>query len=207
MASTLTNDPPDGNQGAAALFTAQRLLTDENLAYFYTDLLINSPTTIKRAMARQNIVKSTAYKYANELAELGIAEELEQFEDGAALWRVDPIVGTWTTGEAELVVSPTVIAVYGAAKIDEDIGYFLERYGRGRLLRAIIETTTYLEGNHTRRGIASSLAVPSAAGIAVSQAIEAVIGIVGQHDPAWTDIADGIHQRTIAEAPYTISSE
>lgn len=207
MFGTLTNDASDSDQGAAALFISQKLLTDENLAYFYTDLLINSPTTIKQAMARQNIVKSTAYKYANELAELGIAEELEQLEDGAALWRAAPIVGTWMTGETELVVSPTVIAVYGAAKVDEDIGYFLERYGRGGLLRAIVETTTYLKGNHTRRGIANSLDVPSAAGIAVSQAIEAVIGIVSQHDPAYPDIAEGINHRMIADAPYTISSE
>ncbi|WP_458210621.1 DUF7437 domain-containing protein [Haladaptatus sp. NG-SE-30] len=207
MSGTIKNGSPDGNQGAATFFVAQKLLSDPNLAYFYTDLLINSPTTIKQAMARQNIVKSTAYKYANELAELGIAEELDQLEDGAALWQADSIAGTWETGDTELIVSPTVIAVYGAAKVDDDIKYFSERYGNERLLRAIDETLKYLNGNHTRRGVASSLQVSSAAGIAISQAIEAVIGVVSRYDPELTDFSEEIHQRTIVDAPYTISRD
>lgn len=51
-----------------------------DLARFYTDLLINPPTTVTAARERQGFSKSTAYKYANTLAELGIAKELDEYE-------------------------------------------------------------------------------------------------------------------------------
>lgn len=192
--------------GVSMFFAVQRLLTDADLAYFYTDLLLNSPTTVKQAMDRHGIVKSTAYKYANELVELGVAEELDEYEDGAALWTVEPVVGTWETDAAELVVSPVVIAVYGASTVDDDIEYFLERYGEATLLHAIVETEVYLRGEQTRRGIATALDVPAAAGIAVSQAIEAIIGRVSPVDPAFPDHSGDVHARTIADAPYTIDA-
>jgi len=192
--------------GVSMFFAVQRLLTDADLAYFYTDLLLNSPTTVKRAMDRQGIVKSTAYKYANELAELGVAEELDEYEDGAALWTAEPAVGTWETEAAELVVSPVVIAVYGASTVDDDLEYFLERYGEATLLHAIVETDAYLQGEQTRRGLATALDVPSAAGIAVSQAIEAIIGRVSPVDPAFPDRSGDVHVRAIDDAPYTVDA-
>ncbi|MBP2252673.1 hypothetical protein J2754_003019 [Halarchaeum solikamskense] len=192
--------------GVSMFFAVQRLLTDADLAYFYTDLLLNSPTTVKRAMDRQGIVKSTAYKYANELAELGVAEELDEYEDGAALWTAEPVVGTWETEAAELVVSPVVIAVYGASTVDDDLEYFLERYGEATLLHAIVETDAYLQGEQTRRGLATALDVPSAAGIAVSQAIEAIIGRVSPVDPAFPDYSGDVHVRAIDDAPYTVDA-
>jgi hypothetical protein len=73
--------------------------------------LINSPTTVTAARDRQEFSKSTAYKYANMLAELGVAVERDEYEDGSALWRADPVSGNWTD-ETTLELGPAIIAVY-----------------------------------------------------------------------------------------------
>jgi len=73
-----SNPQPTTRRGThrTAVFVIQDLLGTPDLARLYTDLLINSPTTVKAARERQGFSKSTAYKYANTLAELGVAEEL-----------------------------------------------------------------------------------------------------------------------------------
>jgi predicted transcriptional regulator len=55
-------------------------LSTPELARFYTDLLLHSPATILAVRKRQDLSKSTAYKYANTLAELGVAEELDEYD-------------------------------------------------------------------------------------------------------------------------------
>ena len=63
-----TTRPPDSGHTARWFFVFQELLGTPELARFYTDLLINSPTTVTAARGRQEFSKSTAYKYANMLS-------------------------------------------------------------------------------------------------------------------------------------------
>ena len=102
--------PPDAGHTAHRFFVIQELLGTPDLARFYTDLLINSPTTVTAARERQGFSKSTAYKYANTLAELGVAEELDEYKDGSSLWRADPVSGDWTD-QITLELGPAIIAV------------------------------------------------------------------------------------------------
>ncbi len=176
--------PPNADTGAAAryFFTAQALLSNPDLAFLYTDLIVNSPTTIKTARSRTEFKKSTAYKYANELAELGVTTEIDRHVGGAAPWETDPITGIWS-GEDEFTLSPTVIAVYGATSVDDDLDLFVDRHGTSALAPAVTETVAYLRGERTRRGVAVELGVPAAEGIAVSQAIEGIVAVVVDADP------------------------
>jgi hypothetical protein len=202
----MSNAPSDtAASGAAAhrFFAIQELLTTPELARFYTDLLINSPTTITAARDRQELSKSTAYKYANTLAELGLATELNEYDNGSTLWRTDPVTGVWNS-ETSIELGPTVIAVYGATTVDDDLELFVDRHGKAALAPAINETIEYLTGNTTRRGVAEALDVPAVEGIAVSQAIERIIGVVRDADPALTEIIGevDIHDRALEHAPY-----
>lgn len=203
--SHVPSPPTESSSGSAArrFFAIQELLTSPELARFYTDVLINSPTTIPAARDRLGISKSTAYKFINTLEELGIAEELDQFEDGSALWQTEPVAGVWNDENA-VEFGPTVIAVYGATSIDDDLELFIQRHGKAAIAPAVLETIEYLKGNKTRRGIAEALEIPAVEGIAVSQAIEQIIGVVGDYDPVLADIAFDveIHDRAIEQAPY-----
>lgn len=194
----------DAATAAQDFFGAQALLSRPPLAFFYTDLLLHSPTTVTAARERTGTERSTAYKYADELASLGVAHETDDRADGAALWRATPIVGTWD-GAAALSVSPAVIAVYGATARDDDLELFTDRHGVSALAPAVTETLAYLRGDRTRRGVADALGVPATEGIAVSQAVEAVVAVVADADPTLdrTAFAVETHDRAVADCPYT----
>lgn len=206
--SNALSDTTASVAAAHRFFAIQELLTIPELARFYTDLLINSPTTITAAQDRQGLSKSTAYKYANTLAELGFAAELDEYDNGSSLWRTDPVTGVWNS-ETSVELGPTVIAVYGATTVDDDLELFVERHGKAALAPAINKTIEYLTGNTTRRGVAAALDVPAVEGIAVSQAIERIIGVVRDADPALTDIITemDIHDRALEDAPYQRANE
>lgn len=200
--------PPDAGHTAQRFFVVQELLGTPELARFYTDLLINSPTTVTAARDRQGFSKSTAYKYANTLAELGIAEELDTYEDGSSLWRADPVSGNWTD-EATIELGPTIIAVYGATSVDDDLELFIDRHGKAALAPAVTATIEYLKGETTRRGVADDLGVPAVEAIATTQVIERIIAVVKDHDPTLDDITFevDVHDQAIEQAPYQRADE
>jgi hypothetical protein len=203
-----SSQSPDAGHTAHKFFTVQELLSTPKLARFYTDVLINSPTTITAARKRQEFSKSTAYKYANTLAELGIATELDEYEDGSSLWRADAISGSWID-ETTIELGPVLIAVYGATSVDDDLRLFIDRHGKAALAPAIIATIEYLKGNTTRRGVATDIGVPAVEAIAVTQAIERIIAVVKESDPTLADVtfSTDVHPRSIEQGPYQHANE
>lgn len=199
---------PDTGDTARRFFVFQKLLGTPELARFYTDLLINSPTTVTAARDRQGFSKSTAYKYANTLAELGVATELDAYEDGSALWRAEPVSGNWTDGTT-LEIGPVIVAVYGATSVDDDLELFVDRHGKAALAPAVMATIDYMTGKTTRRGVADDLSVPAVEAIAVTQAIERIIAVVNDHDPTLDDVTFDVdvHDRAIEQAPYQRTDE
>lgn len=199
---------PDAGTTAHRFFIVQELLGTPDLARFYTDLLINSPTTITAARDRQGFSKSTAYKYANTLAELGVARELKEYENGSSLWHVEPVSGNWTD-ETTVELGPVTIAVYGAAGVDDDLELFIDRHGKAALTPMITATIEYLRGERTRRGVGEDLGVPAVEAIAVTQVIERIIVVVKDHDPTIRDVAFdvAVHDRAIEQAPYQRADE
>jgi len=200
--------PPDAGHTAHRFFVIQELLGTPELARFYTDILINTPTTITAARERQNFSKSTAYKYANMLEELGVAAELDEYQDGSALWRADPVSGNWTD-EITLEFGPGIIAVYGATSVDDDLELYVDRHGKAALAPAVMGTITYLQGETTRRGVADDLNIPAVEAIAVTQAIERVLVVVKNFDPTLSDVIFevAVHERALEESPYQRADE
>lgn len=200
--------PPDAGHTAHRFFVIQELLGTPELARFYTDLLINSPTTVTATRKRQRFSKSTAYKYANTLAELDVAEELDEYDNGSSLWRADPVSGVWTE-EIPLALGPAIIAVYGATSVDDDLKLFVDRHGKAALAPAVMATLAYLQGETTRRGVADDLGVPAVEAIAVTQAIERIISVVKDYDPTLSDITFDVdvHNRALEHGPYERADE
>lgn len=198
----------DAGHAAHRFFVIQELLGKPEFARFYTDLLINSPTTVTAVRDRQGFSKSTAYKYANTLAELGVAEELDAYEEGSSIWRADPVSGTWTD-ETNLELGPVIIAVYGATIVDDDLGLFIDRHGKAALAPAVTATVTYLKGETTRRGVADDLGVPAVEAIAVTQVIERIIAVMRDHDPTLDDVQFDVdvHEQAIEKAPYRLANK
>jgi hypothetical protein len=201
--SNAPSQSPDTGRAAHRFFALQELLGTPGLARFYTDMLVNTPTTVSAARSRQSLSKSTAYKYANTLAELGVATERDRHRDGSALWRAHPVSGVWTD-ETTVELGPVIIAVYGATGTDEDLALFVERHGKAALAPAVAATIAYLDGETTRRGVADDLGVPAVEAIAITQAIERIIAVVKDHDPALADrsFEVSVSDQAIAQGPY-----
>lgn len=195
--------PLDGSRTARRFFAVQELLGTPELARFYTDLLINSTTTITAARERHGFSERTAYEYANTLEELGIAEELDEYQDGSALWRADPVNGEWTH-EITVEFGPAIIAVYGATSVDDDLERYVDRHGKAALAPAVTATINYLQGGTTRRGIADTLGLPPVEAIAVTQAIERIVAVVKDFDPTLSDVTFtvDVHDRATEQNPY-----
>jgi len=200
--------PPDVGQAAQQFFVIQELLQTPELAQLYTDLLINSPTTITAVRDRQELSKSTAYKYGNTLAELGVATELDTYEDGSTLWQADAISGNWTD-QTTIELGPVIIAVYGATSVDDDLNLFVDRHGKAALAPAVMATISYLNGETTRRGVGETLDIPSVEAIAVTQAIERIIAVVKPYDPTLegNTFEVTVHDRAVDKGPYQRADE
>lgn len=197
---------PGPGSAARKFFAIQELLATPELARFYTDFLVNSPTTVTATRERLGLSKSTAYKYANKLEEMGIAEELNRHEGGSSVWRTEAVAGIWND-DAAVELGPIVIAVYGATSVDDDLELFVDRHGKAAIAPAVVQTLEYLDGNTTRRGVADALDVPAVEGIAVSQAIERIVGVARDADPTLEgrSFEVEIHERAIQQAPYRVS--
>jgi hypothetical protein len=187
--------PPDAGHTAHRFFIFQELLATPELARFYTDLLINSPTTITAARKRQDFSKSTAY-------------ELDEHQDGSALWRADPVSGDWTD-EITLEFGPAIIAVYGATSVNDDLELYVDRHGKAALAPAVMTTISYLQGETTRRGVADDLGIPPVEAIAVTQAIERILVVLKDIDPTLSDrtFEVDVHERAIEQGPYQRADE
>lgn len=205
--SNVPSSAPNAGSAATGFFTIQELLNSHEFARFYIDVLINSPTTIPAVRDRLGISKSTAYKFIDRLEAFGLAEELDEFDNGSALWETNPIAGEWND-DTTVRIGPTVIAVYGAVSVNDDLELFVDRHGKAALAAAVAETVEYLKGNQTRRGIADALDVPAVEGLAVSQVIEQIIGVVGDYDPVLAGVTFDVdtHDLAIEQAPYQRAS-
>jgi hypothetical protein len=198
--------PPDTSSEAEKkreeFFTIHELLHRPELAVFYTDMLLNTPTTIGESVDRVDLSSSAAHNYAKILQQLGVAEQLDETRERAHLWEVRPVAGTWNGAEP---IGPTLIAVYGAITLDDDIELFVERHGKVKLSSAIAQTIEYLRGNTSRRGAADALGVPAVEGIAITQAIEKIIYLLKDLDPVIPadEFEVSLPDRALKGAPYT----
>jgi len=198
--------PPDTSSEAEAkreeFFTINELLHRPELAVFYTDLLLNSPTTVGESVERVDLSSSAAHNYVKILEQRGAVERRTEKRDRAHLWDAKPVSGMWNGAEP---IGPVVIAVYGAVELDEDIELFVERHGKPKLGSAIAQTVEYLRGNTSRRGAADALGVPAVEGIAITQAIEKIVYLLKDIDPSIpaTEFEVSLPDRALEEAPYT----
>ncbi|SFS78405.1 DUF7437 domain-containing protein [Halostagnicola kamekurae] len=182
-------------------FTIHELLHRPELAVFYTDMLLNSPTTVGESVERVDLSSSAAHNYAKTLQQLGAAEQLDEKRNRAILWEATPVGGVWNGAEP---IGPVMIAVYGAIELDEDIELFVERHGKAKLGSAIAQTVEYLRGNTSRRGAADALDVPAVEGIAITQALEKIVYLLKDRDPSIpaSEFDVSLPDRALDEAPY-----
>ena len=81
------------------------------------------------------------------------------------------------------------------ARVDDDLHTFTDRHSRAKLAEAVQYTLAYLDGDLTRRGIGREMDISSVEAIAITKAIEPIIGAVQPDLP--------VHDRKIRQSPVT----
>lgn len=197
---------PDGIEKASQSFvSAAELLTNYELARVYTDILLNQPTTNSATANRLDLAESTTSKRVSRLEEIGIVEDAAEGREKQNV--ADPILFQVRLDGSETLVTPTVIAAFGAQEGDEEIKTFLERHGRAKLVDAVQYTLAYLDGDLTRRSIGEEMGIPAVEAIAITQAIEPIIALVQTVDAAIPELEYEVHDRKLRDAPYTIEGD
>ncbi|WP_206335505.1 hypothetical protein [Natronolimnobius sp. AArcel1] len=202
MAYASPNTSVEAERERQEFFTIHELLHRPELAVFYTDMLLHSPTTVGESVERVPLSSSAAHNYAKSLQQLGAAEQLDEKRERAHLWEAKSVSGMWNGVEP---IGPAMIAVYGAIELNEDIQLFVDRHGKSKLSSAIAQTIEYLRGNTSRRGAADALGVPAVEGIAITQAIEKIVYLLKDLDPSIPadEFEVSLPDRALEEAPYT----
>jgi len=205
MSATLhdmTADLHEGENAFRDFFVANDLLRHAGRGRVYTDVLLNQPTTVSDLDARLEMSPSSASKFVNELQEDGLVEDASDSERKKQL-TTTPVVFTVTTSEDErYTVTPTVIAAAGAREVVEDIDTFVDRHGYAKLAAAVAGTVAYLNGDLTRRGVGRELDLPDVEAITVTIALEGIVGLMADVDPALAAYDVDVHDLDEMETPY-----
>jgi hypothetical protein len=166
----------DLEAGINQLATVGRLLEHPELARVYVYVCYYGPATrphIKEALA---IPKTTVYDHVETLEALGIVT-LEG--DRPVEVTAEPVQIT-TDG---IVVTPTILHTVALQEVDEDVSYFVERHGVGKLAAAVRQAGLHCAGQITQRMIADPLDIPTGEAISIVLALRPALAVGQEYDP------------------------
>jgi predicted transcriptional regulator len=175
--STETN--PEG--AYVSLLTYAELLQNPELAQLYTAILEHGPATVEQLKERLDVPHSTAYKYANELEEMGVLQRNER--ETPATLTVDPVRLVFDTESGQIAATPVFVAAIGAQTDREAVELFVDRHGVAKLGAALHYAFRVRRGELTQRTAASRLDVHPVEAMTVFDALQEIIDRAEAFDP------------------------
>ena len=181
--------PHDLESGINHLATVGRLLDNPELARVYVYVCYYGPVTRPQIKAALEIPKTTVYDHVETLNALGIITlEGDRPMDVTA----DPVRIT-TDG---IVVTPTILHAVALQEVSEEVAYFVERHGVGKLAAAVRQAGLHYAGQITQRMTADPLAISTGEAISIVHALKPAIVVGREYDPyfdvIFPEIADDI---------------
>ncbi|OYR86573.1 transcriptional regulator [Halorubrum sp. E3] len=175
----------DLETGINQLATVGRLLDHPELARVYVYTCYYGPVTRPEIKAALDIPKTTVYDHVETLEALGI---VTLAGDRPVEVTADPVRIT-TDG---IVVTPTILHAVALQEVDEDVSYFVERHGVGKLAAAVRQAGLHYAGQITQRMAADPLGIPTGEAISVILALKPAIAVGQEYDPYFDMIFSGI---------------
>ncbi|MFC7209854.1 ArsR family transcriptional regulator [Natronoarchaeum sp. GCM10025321] len=173
----VTETPPhDFETGINQLATVGRLLDHPELARVYVYTCYYGSVTRPEIKAALDIPKTTVYDHVETLEALGI---VTLAGDRPVEVTADPVRIT-TDG---IVVTPTILHAVALQEVDEDVSYFVERHGVGKLAAAIRQAGLHYAGQITQRMAADPLGIPTGEAICIVLALKPALAVGHEYDP------------------------
>ena len=176
-------------KNASRLETVVQLLNRPALARVYIYTCYWGPVTPPTIMDELDLSKSTTYKYVDSLVELGLVDRDDSTRPQQLT--ADPLIVV--EQHVPIIVTPTVLHAIALQEIDEDVAYFVERYGVGKLVAALRGAGLHFAGKTTQRMIASDIDVRDTEAMMIVYALRPALALGGEHDPYFEYLFPDVH--------------
>jgi IclR helix-turn-helix domain len=176
-------------QNAPGLETVVELLNQPALTRVYVYICYWGPVSPPEVMDELDLSKSTTYEYVDRLVALGLVDRDES--NRPQQLAADPIV--LIEQHLPIIVTPTVLHAFALQEVDEDIEYFVDRYGIGKLVAALRGAGLHFAGKTTQRMVASDIGVRDTEAMLIVYALVPALAIGRDHDPYFEYLFPDIH--------------
>jgi hypothetical protein len=166
-------------QTAPRLETVVQLLNQPALARVYVYVCYWGPVTPPDIRDRLGLSKSTTYEYVDRLVELGLVDRDDTTRPQQLT--AEPIV--IVEQHVPIIVTPTVLHALALQEVDEDVEYFVDRHGFGKLVAALRGAGLHFAGRTTQRMVASDIDVRETEAMVIVYALTPALAVGREHDP------------------------
>jgi len=135
--------------------------------------------------------KSTAYDYVDRLVDVGLVERDDSTRPQQLTAEPVILVEPYTP----IIITPTVLHAFALQEVDEDIEYFVDRYGIGKLVVALRGVGLHHAGNMTQRMVASEIDVRDTEAMMIICALVPALVVGREHDPYFEYLFPDVHDQ------------
>ena len=204
-----TLEPETLAQNAPQLETIVELLNRPVLARVYVYICCWGPVAPPEVIEALDLSKSTTYEYVDRLVDLGLVDRDDSTRPQQLT--ADPII--IVEQYVPIVITPTVLHALALQEVDEDVAYFMERYGLGKLIPALRGAGLHFAGNTTQRMVASDIDVRETEAMMIIYALRPALAVGREHDPFFEYLFPDVHDEMelpdlddVADAPMDSSA-
>lgn len=176
-------------QNAPRLETVVQLLNRPALARVYVYVCYWGPVAPPEIMEALDLSKSTTYEYVDRLVDLGLVDRDDSTRPQQLT--ADPII--IVEQYVPIVITPTVLHALALQEIDEDVAYFMDRYGIGKLIAALRGAGLHFAGKTTQRMVASDIDVRETEAMMIIYALKSALAVGREHDPFFEHLFPDVH--------------
>ena len=176
-------------ENAPRLETVVELLTHSALARVYIYICYWGPVAPPEVMDALDLSKSTTYEYVDRLVDLGLVDRDDSRRPQQLT--ADPVI--IVEQYVPIVITPTVLHALALREVDEDVAYFMDRYGLGKLIAALRGAGLHFAGNTTQRMVATNIDVRETEAMMIIYALKPALAIGREHDPFFEYLFPNVH--------------
>ncbi|SFS09758.1 Sugar-specific transcriptional regulator TrmB [Halomicrobium zhouii] len=176
-------------QNAPRLETVIQLLNHPALARVYVYVCYWGPVTPPEIMEALDLSKSTTYEYVDQLVDLGLVDRDDSTRPQQLI--ADPII--IVEQYVPIVITPTVLHALALQEVDEDVEYFVDRHGLGKLIAALRGAGLHFAGGTTQRMVASDIDVRETEAMMIINALKPALAVGRDHDPFFEHLFPNVH--------------
>ncbi len=178
-------------ENAPGLETLVKLLNQPALARVYVYVCYWGPVSPPEVMDDLDLSKSTAYDYVDRLVDLGLVERDDSTRPQQLTAEPVIVVEPYTP----IIITPTVLHAFALQEVDEDVEYFVDRYGIGKLVAALRGAGLHHAGSMTQRMVASEIDVRDTEAMMIIYALVPALAVGREHDPYFEYLFPDVHDQ------------